>query len=150
MSEVDMNNTRADYQEQGPAQAMPGPIVIKYKKPKKKPAERANDGKAKYSPGLKDIQVFEGDFMKIAQKATRALAKGVDTYEQERQKSAKKKTDGAIDDFFYNSAKASSAYIKEVSDIPVDLLEAVNRTPIRKKLRKRMRRASKEIRLWRL
>ena len=88
--------------------------------------------------------------MKVAQKATRALSKGVDTYEQERQKSAKEKTDGAIDDFFYNSAKATSAYLKEASDIPVDLIESVNKTPMRKRLRKRLRRTSKAIRMWRL
>jgi hypothetical protein len=150
MSEVDTNKVQTYDRERDKSQATQEPIVIRYKKPRKKRDSRSGDGKAKYTPGLKDVQVLEGNLMKVAQKATRALSKGVDTYEQERQKSAKEKTDGAIDDFFYNSAKATSAYLKEASDIPVDLIESVNKTPMRKRLRKRLRRTSKAIRMWRL
>ena len=150
MSEVDTNKVQTYDWERDKSQATQEPIVIRYKKPRKKRDSRSGDGKAKYTPGLKDVQVLEGNLMKVAQKATRALSKGVDTYEQERQKSAKEKTDGAIDDFFYNSAKATSAYLKEASDIPVDLIESVNKTPMRKRLRKRLRRTSKAIRMWRL
>jgi hypothetical protein len=127
------------------------PIIIDYKKRKnKKRIARDEEGNERYTAGLKDIQILEGDVIRLAQKATNALAKGIDTYEQERQKSAKEKTDGAVEDFFYNSAKAASKYFKETSDIPLDLAESVNRTSYRKRLRKNLRRASRTIRMWRL
>ena len=126
------------------------PIVIKYKKPKKKADDDGSNGKPKYSAGLKDVQLLEGDVMRVTQKATRALSKGIDTYEEERKKSAKDKTDGAVEDFFYNSAKAASAYFKETADLPIDLAESVNRTSYNKRMRKNLRRASRSIRMWRL
>lgn len=112
--------------------------------------EAVNEGRAKYSRGLEDIQRLEGNVVKVTQKATRALSKGVDVYERERERSAKEKTDGAIEDFIHNSAKASSAAIKEAADIPIDLAEAVNPVASRKRLRKNLRRVSKFIRLWRI
>ena len=88
--------------------------------------------------------------IRIAQRAAKAASKGLDTYEQERQRSAKEKTDGAIEDFFNNSAKATSAYLKEASDIPVDVVESLNTESYRKRMRKNLRRASKFIRLFRI
>jgi len=124
------------------------PVFIKYKKPKKNTQEVK--GKEKYTPELKDVQILEGDILRVVQKATKGLSKGIDTYEQERSKSAKEKTDGAVEDFFYNSAKAASIYFKETSDLPIDLAESVNRTSYSKRMRKNLRRASRSIRMWRL
>jgi hypothetical protein len=124
------------------------PIFIKYKKPKKKAKD--DKGKVKYTASLKDVQLLEGDVLRVAQKATKALSKGIDTYEQERSKSAKEKTDGAVEDFFYNSAKAASIYFKETSDLPIDLAESVNRTSYNKRMRRNLRRASRTMRMWRL
>ena len=103
-----------------------------------------------YSEGLEDVQVLEGNMVHIAQRAAKAASKGIDTYEQERQRSAKEKTDGAIEDFFNNSAKATSAYLKEASDIPLDVVESMNTESYRKRLRKNLRRTSKLIRLFRI
>ena len=124
------------------------PIVLEYKKRKKKKSASTKERKEKYTRGLQDIQRLEGDVLKVTQKATRALSKGVDTYEEERQKSAKDKKDGAIEDFFHNSAKAASTYLKEASDIPVDIADSVNKKSYRKRLRKNLRRASRMIRMW--
>ena len=126
------------------------PIVLKFKKSKKKDKSVDDERKEKYSPGLKDIQRLEGKVVRIAQKATKGLAKGVDVYERERQQSAKAKTDGAIEDFIHNTAKASSTYLKETADLPLDLAEAVSPRSSRKRLRRSLRRASKFIRLWRI
>lgn len=126
------------------------PIVLEYKERRKKSATETDDGKDKYSDGLEDVQVLEGNVVRVAQRAVRALSKGVDTYERERERSAKEKTDGAIEDFFNNSAKATSAYLKEASDIPVDLMESINTESYRKRLRKNLRRSSKLIRLFRI
>lgn len=127
------------------------PIVLEYKGRKKKKSDaKAEESQEKYSEGLEDIQVLEGDVIRIAQRAAKAASKGIDTYEHERQRSAKEKTDGAIEDFFNNSAKATSAYLKEASEIPVDLAESLNTESYRKRLRKNLRRSSKLIRLFRI
>jgi len=126
------------------------PIVLEYKKRKKKTETKAEDGKEKYSEGLEDVQVMEGNMIRIAQRTAKAASKGLDTYEQERQRSAKEKTDGAIEDFFNNSAKAVSASLKEASDIPIDMVESINTESYRKRLRKNLKRTSKLIRLFRI
>ncbi len=127
------------------------PIVLKYKKLKKKKAEAAEgESKEKYSKGLENIQRLEGNVVRISQKATKALSKGLEVYEKEREKSAQEKTDGAIEDFIHNSAKATSTYLKEASDIPLDVADAVSNSSYRKELRKNLRRASKFLRLWRI
>ena len=141
-------NVRVLRQSDGELQPDLKPIVLNYKKWKKKGKNKAKEGKPKYSRGLKDIQRLEGDAVQVAQTAARALSKGIGTYQEERQQSAKKKTDGAIEDFINNSAKATSTYLKEASDIPVDLANSVSRLSIRKNLRKGLRRASKRILKW--
>ena len=124
------------------------PIRLNYKKWKKQSKAKGGKKKAKYTRGLKDIQLLEEDMVHVGQKASRAVAKGFDTYENERQRSAEKKKDGAIEDFIHNSAKATSSYLKEASDIPVDIADSMSRISLRKRLRKNLQRASKTIRTW--
>jgi len=126
------------------------PIVLEYKGHKKKSKAQPDETPKKYSEGLEDVQVLEGNMVRIAQRAAKAASKGLDTYEQERQRSAQEKTDGAIEEFFNNSAKATSAYMKEVSDIPIDVVESINTESYRKQLRKNLRRTSKLISLFRI
>ena len=152
-----MNESKADKprvlrRTGGKLQSDMKPIVLEYKGRKKKTKEtKAEDnGKEKYTEGLEDVQVLEGNMVRIAQRAAKAASKGLYTYEHERQKSAKEKTDGAIEDFFNNSAKATSAYLKEASDIPIDVVESINTESYRKRLRKNLKRTSKLIRLFRI
>ena len=126
------------------------PIVLNYKKRKKKSKGNGDDAQAKYSKGLKDIQILEGNLVRIAQRASKAVFKGIDTYERERKQSLNEKTDGAIEDYVYNSAKAASEFLKETSEIPVDLADSVNSKSYRKRLRRGLRRSSKVIRMWRI
>ena len=150
MSESKSNKPRLLRRSRGKLQSDLRPIVLEYKERKKKGMSKADDKQDKYSEGLEDIQTLEGDVVRVGQRAVRALSKGIDTYEHERQKSAKEKTDGAIEDFFHNSAKATSAYLKEAAEIPVDLVESINKESYRKRLRKYLRRSSKLIRLFRI
>jgi hypothetical protein len=152
MSESKNNKPRVLRRSGGKLQPEIKPILLDFKGRKKKSerTEEEGEGQEKYSEGLEDIQVLEGDTMRVAQRAVKALSKGIDTYESERKKSAKEKTDGAIEDFLHNSAKATSVYLKEVSEIPVDVVESMNKTSISKRLRKSLRRTSKFIRLFRI
>lgn len=130
------------------------PIVLEYKRAKEE-KESSTEGDAKsnkkYSKGLEDIQTLEDDMLRVTQKAAKAFSKGIDTYQAEREKSAEEKTDGAIEDFIHNSAKAMSASMKEASDIPVDIAESLSReTSARKQLRKALKETSKAIGFWRL
>jgi len=125
------------------------PIVLEYTK--KQSEDKATPDKPKYSKGLKDIQTLEGDVLRVSQKAAKAFSKGIDTYQSEREKSAEEKTDGAIEDFVHNSAKAMSASLKEASDIPVDIADSMANTgSYRKRLRQSLRDASEAIGFWRL
>lgn len=150
MSESKSIKPRVLRRIRGKLQSDMKPIVLEYKGRKKKSETKSDESQDKYSAGLEDVQVLEGDVMRVAQRAIRALSKGVDTYEAERKKSAEEKTDGAIEDFFHNSAKATSAYLKEASEIPVDMVESMNKESYRKRLRKYIRRTSKFIRLFRI
>ena len=133
----------------GKLEAEVQPIVLEYRKRRtKKVAD--DDETEKYSEGLEDIQRLEGDVMRVARRSARVVSKGLDTYEQERQKSAKEKKDGAIEDFVHNTAKAASVSMKEASEIPMDIVESLNMRTYRKRLRASLRRASKVIRLFRI
>jgi len=150
MSESKSDKPRLLRRTGGKLQSEMKPIILEYKGRKKKSRPKAEEGQTMYSEGLEDVQVMEGNVVRIAQRAAKAASKGLDTYEQERQRSAKEKTDGVIEDFFNNSAKATSAYLKEASDIPVDIVESINTESYRKRMRKNLRRASKFIGLFRI
>ena len=150
MSEAKSDKPRVLHRSGGKLQSELKPIIIEYKGRKKKSKPKVDDGQEKYSEGLEDVQIMEGNMIHIAQKAARAASKGLDTYEHERQKSAKEKADGAIEDFFNNSAKAVSASLKEASDIPIDVVESLNTESYRQRLRKNLKRTSKFIRLFRI
>ncbi|HEX8991100.1 MAG TPA: hypothetical protein VF784_05430 [Anaerolineales bacterium] len=134
-------------------QLQPGvqPIVLEYKtRKKKKQAVTGKAHKERYSEGLADVQQFEGNAVRIAQRANRAVSKGIDTYVHERDRSAREKTDGAIEDFLHNSASAGSAFMKEASELPVDLADSLDKTGYRKRLRRALRLTSRALRLWRI
>jgi hypothetical protein len=150
MSESKNEKPRVLHRVGGKLQAEMKPIILEYKGRKKKSKPQPEEGQEQYTEGLEDVQILEGNVVRIAQRAAKAASKGLDTYEQERQRSAKEKTDGAIEDFFNNSAKAVSASMKEASDIPVDIVESINTKSYRKRLRRNLKRTSKLIRLFRI
>jgi hypothetical protein len=151
MADTPGNKVHLLHRSGGKLQPEIQPIVLEYKKKKDEEDNGGESkGKEKYSKGLEDVQRLEGDVLRVSQKAAKAFSKSIDTYESERQKSAKEKTDGAVEDFVHNSAKAASTYMKEASDIPVDIAEAFDTDSYRKRLRESLRQASKVIGLWRL
>jgi hypothetical protein len=145
MTEVERKKVRVLHRADGELQSDVRPIVLNYKKRKKTKTAGATAKKPKYSRGLEDVQRLGTDSVHIAQTASKALTKGLEAYERESQKSARAKRDGAIEDFINNAAKANSAYLKEASDIPVDIAESFSRTRTGKSLRKSLRQASRVI-----
>lgn len=146
----DLENKKVRLMNRSGGTLKPGmqPIVLEYKRKKK--STGSGEEKEQYSRGLEDIQRLEGEVLRISQKGAKAVSKSIDTYEHEREKSAQEKTDGAIEDFIPNSAKAASTFMKETSDIPIDLAESLNRESYRKLLRDNLKRASKIVRLFRI
>ena len=150
MSNAETNKARVLHRTNGGLKPEVKPIVLEYKREKEDKKDGDAKGKTKYSKGLEDIQTLEGNILRFSQKAAKSFSKGIDTYQHEREKSAEEKTDGAIEDFIHNSAKAMSASMKEASDLPVDIAESINTESYRKQLRKTLRETSKAIGFWRL
>ena len=126
------------------------PIVLEYEPRREKRAKTETSSKGeRSSAGLEDIQQAEADLLRVMRRATRAVAQGVETYDRERTRSAEAKTDGAIEDFPHNSAKALSEILKEASEIPVDVADAVTTKNYRRRLRRNLKTASKALRVFR-
>jgi DNA topoisomerase VI subunit B len=119
------------------------PLVLDYKSKKKKKKKR-------YSDGLEDVQEFEAGISRAIRQAARAVAKGTDRYEKARRKSARKKKDGAIRDFVPNMGEALSESLREASDIPAEVADALNTKSTRRRVRRRIRDVSDALDVWRL
>lgn len=151
MSETEKKKVIVLRRSRGKLQSEIQPIVLEYKDRRKKQKKAVEpDEEDRYSEGLEDVQRMEGDMVHLAKRSAKVLSKGLDTYDEERKRSAQEKKDGAIEDFMNNSAKAISASMKEASDIPVDIAESLSTSSYRKQLRRNLRRASRVIRLFRI
>jgi DNA topoisomerase VI subunit B len=121
------------------------PLVLDYKSKKKKKKK-----KGRYSDGLEDVQEFEAGISRAVRQAARAVAKGTDRYEKARKKSARQKKDGAIRDFIPNMGEALSESLREASDIPAEVADALNTKSTRRRVRRRIRDVSDALDVWRL
>jgi transketolase len=119
------------------------PIVLEYKKKKNRKNKR-------YSAGLGDAQRLEEGMSKATRRLAQAVARGTDTYHKERQKSARRKRDGAIRDFVPNMAEGISTSLREASSVPADLARSTNTKGTRRLLRRQLRLVSDSLKVWRL
>ena len=148
---ADISKPRVYRRSHGHLEAGLRPIVLEMPSRREKRAKTKKEPKAeRYTRGLADIQQAEADLLSVMRRATRAIAHGVDTYEREREKSAAMKIDGAIEDFPHNSAKALSETIKEASEIPVDVADAITTQNYRRQLRRNLKNVSKVLRVFRM
>jgi hypothetical protein len=150
MSEAENRKVIVLQRTRGGLQSEIRPILIEYKKRRKKKRRDTDDDDERYSEGLEDVQRLERNLTRVAKRSARVFSKGIDTYEKERNRSAKEKKDGAIEDFIDNSAKAASVSMKVASEIPVDIAEAVGDRTYGKRTRKSLRRVSGTSRLFRI
>lgn len=106
-------------------------LIIFKKKDKKK--------KKKYSKRLKNVQKSSEKISKASSRMANAVADGIDQYRNKRDKSARKKRDGAIKDFLPNFASGISKTLRKSSLVPVDLAKAVNTKRARKRVKRTIR-----------
>jgi hypothetical protein len=129
------------------------PVVLEYRSTERRSsADRYSDRDEdeRYSDDLEDFQRAEKDLVRAARRATRAVYRGIDTYDEERRESAQAKKDGAVEDFPHNYAKAVSETLREGADVPLDLAEALAPKDHRKRVRRNLKRVSRTLRLFRL
>jgi hypothetical protein len=118
------------------------PIVLELKKKKKK-------SKKRYTKELEEVQRMEGHLTRSAQRMARATEKGITSYRKLSKKSAGKKKDGAIRDFIPNSGIAMSHSLREASQLPYDIAQAMDTPQNRKRLKRQLRGISRSLRISR-
>jgi hypothetical protein len=107
------------------------PIVIKIgnKKKKKKGSSKA----------ARRLESYEKHLSRSARRISRGVKNGVDTYIDNRNRSERKRRDGAIVDLCQNLAKGTARAISESSPILTDYARAMNTKQMRKQIRQFLR-----------
>jgi hypothetical protein len=95
--------------------------------------------KRRYSGGLRGIQNLERGAAKSLDTLARGAARMFEVYNVEREKSSRKKRDGALRDGLANWAKAMSKGLRVAGDAPYDFIKTVNKGKGSKRLRKTVR-----------
>lgn len=81
--------------------------------------------KKKYSKSKRDIQEFEIGMTKANLRIAKAVYKGLQTWEKERDSSAEKQRNGALRDALKNSGKSLRKSLRIASGAPSDILDAL-------------------------
>lgn len=95
--------------------------VIIRKKPKKKKKK-----KYRYTSSLKNVQKAERGASRSARRVADAVAESYDVYYKRRNKSARKRKDGALRDFPENMTYAMSRGLRTASRAPYDFVREIN------------------------
>lgn len=96
---------------------------------------RRGGGKKRYSRGWKDPQILERDVSRSAERLAKAASDGFRRYRRRRDKSARKKKDGAIKDFVRNVGQGSERALRTASRAPSDLTRRATTKRLRRTLR---------------
>jgi hypothetical protein len=107
------------------------PVVVVYKSKKSK-----KRGSSRASRRLEDI---EKRVSKSARRVSKAVNKGVGTYLDKRDKSARKRRDGALVDSYQNAAVGVSEALAKSTPVLTDIAKAVNTRRLRKRIRRSLR-----------
>jgi hypothetical protein len=92
--------------------------------------------KRKVSRDLGAVEEAERAASKAAHRVARAVEKGVAAYREERDRSARKKRDGALRDLAANAAHGVAETLREASKAPADLAGALDSRQVRKLMRR--------------
>lgn len=112
------------------AASKPQVHVLEIKKKKK-------DGSSKASRRLEEIESRAS--RSLHRRVTKAVNKGVTTYIAKRKKSARKRRDGALVDFYQNAATGVSKALAKSSPVLTDVAKALNTKRLRKRIRRSVR-----------
>jgi hypothetical protein len=100
---------------------------------------RRKGKKKKYSRGLKGAQRFEDGLTTAAKRLSRAVERGLRVYRKRRNKSARKRKDGAIRDGLDNASIGLGRALRVASDAPYDFTRKVNSKRFSRDLRNTLR-----------
>ena len=95
-------------------------------------------GSSRASRRLEDV---EERLTKSVRRVAKAVDKGVDTYIEARDKSARHRKDGVIVDFYENVSKGVARTISDSAPVITDFAEALNSRQVRKGIRALLRGA---------
>jgi hypothetical protein len=98
---------------------------------------KAKRGSSRPARRLEDI---ERRISKAMRRVTKAVNRGMAEYQNQRDKSASKRRDGALVDVYENVSRGVSRAVSESSPLLVDLSKAFNTKRSRRRLRKTLRR----------
>jgi len=104
-------------------------VVYKRKSGKKRGSSRA-------TRRLIDV---EGRASKAVHRVSKAVNRGVGTYLDKRDKSARKRRDGALVDSYENASVGAAEAIANSSPVLTDIAKALNTRRLRKRIRKSLR-----------
>jgi hypothetical protein len=107
------------------------PVVIKLGKRKKR--------KKGSSKAAKRLEYYEKRLAKSARRVSRGIKNGVDTYIDNRNRSERRRRDGALLDLCENSAKGVAKAISESSPVLTDFAKALNTKKMRKQIKQFLR-----------
>ena len=130
---VDDTGTQGAEQAQ-PVVVLGEPIVIRVKKDGKR--RKKKKGSSRTSRRLAD---FERQFSRAARRISKGCKNGWDEYLDQRDKSERKRRDGALADYYVNMAKGISRGISEGSSALTDVAKAFNSKEMRKQMRRALR-----------
>ncbi len=105
------------------------PVVFNVKKRKKKGS----------SPAARRLEDIEKRVSKSVRRVSRGVKNGVDEYIDNRNRSERRRRDGALMDFCENTAKGTARAISESSSVLTDVAKACNTKRLRKQIRKALR-----------
>ena len=103
------------------------------------PAETRKKKKRKYSRGTRSIQELERGTTRAAREISKAVARGFSVYQRRRDKSSRKRRDGALRDVVENVGKAASKGFKAGSDAPYEFAKAISTRRFSKQVRDAVR-----------
>jgi hypothetical protein len=98
---------------------------------------KAKRGSSRVARRLEDI---EKRLSKAARRVTKAVNRGMSEYQDQRDKSASRRRDGALVDIYENVSRGVSRAISESSPLLVDVSKAFNTKKNRRRIRKTLRR----------
>jgi hypothetical protein len=116
--------------DQPTAVLLGAPIVIRVKKGKKK------RGSSRTTRRLADI---ERQFSRAARRVSKGCKNGWDEYLDNRDRSQRRRRDGAIVDYYENMSKGIARAISEASPALTDIAKAFNSKRMRKQIRRALR-----------